>query len=113
MRFSKGAPVDVYPSTLEPPDNRGTRKRTYPTEPAFTFKAGFAPAGSPEPFEAGRNAVTTQPMLYTPPGVAITAYDQVVRLGKRYEVDGEPDEWDNPESGRRHGMVIRLKRVVG
>lgn len=113
MRFNKGKTVEVYTPTLSETGPHNSRKRVYPDSPTSTFKAGFAPSGQPEPHEPGRTAVPSKPTLYCRPGTVISEYDRVKIDGRFYDVDGEPDVWDNPESGRRHGVVVRLKRTAG
>lgn len=121
-RFRHGPIVDHYPGTLGVTSaTRNSQKYVHPDQPAGQFRAGFAPAGLREPYEPGRRAIPSSPVLYTDlpltyidgtPAV-LTEYDQVAVHGKRYDVDGEPEPWQNPGSGRRHGTVVKLKRTAG
>lgn len=106
--------VKVFRPTLAPPNDRNTRVRKYPDTPTHFERARqFAPAGAPEPHEPGRNAIPSAPTLYFRAGVDLNEYDRVEVFGDRYEVDGKPDPWANARSGRRHGVVVRLKGVSG
>ncbi|KIQ15333.1 hypothetical protein [Rhodococcus sp. MEB064] len=106
--------VKVFRPTLGPVNNRNTQVRNYPTSPTHSERArNFAPAGQTEPSEPGRNAITLAPTLFFRRPPDLNEYDQVEVYGQRYYVDGRPDEWTNTDSGRSHGVVVRLKGVNG
>jgi hypothetical protein len=84
------------------------------TTTSTQLQAVFAPGGSSEIVQGG-DVVTTQPTLYgIPDGTLITATDQFVIGGQRYEVDGEPQSWGpHPLTGWSPGMVVQLRKVTG
>lgn len=73
----------------------------------------FNPGQSAEPDQVGRNAIITQPEVYTPPGADVTAGDRLVVRGLTYEVEGDPADWRSPYTGWTPGLVVALKRVEG
>lgn len=74
----------------------------------------FAPSGSTE-LTGGRDTVISQPTLYgVDPTLAITAFDVMVVGGTRFEVDGDPAEYQpSPFTGTQVGQVVRLRKVTG
>lgn len=74
---------------------------------------GWAPAGSSEPFEAGRNPVTSDLDLFAPEGFSCTAHDRVVVGGLVYEVEGDLLDFNHGPFGWRPGTQVRLRRVTG
>lgn len=73
----------------------------------------FAPGGSEEPLEQGRNAVVTSPTVYAPTGADVEARDRLVIRGRTWDVDGDPADWRHPMTGWMPGVVIPLKEVAG
>lgn len=63
----------------------------------------------------GRDATLTTATVYVRASalVDVRASDRMEVRGVVFDVDGEPQEWVSPFSGRRQGWVIPLKRVVG
>lgn len=72
----------------------------------------FAPGGTSEDHDRGRDAVIVGPMLYAPFGSDIIAQDRIEVRDKTYEVEGEPEDWVGM-SGWQAGMVVPLRRVDG
>lgn len=77
-----------------------------------------APAGSVEVVN-GQQTVTTQDTVYGPYDADVKAADAVtipagqpIEAGD-YKVDGQPQRWKNPYSGREFGCVVRLTRTTG
>ncbi len=81
--------------------------------PVTVDGCAFAPQGSVESFEPGRNAVVTSPTLYCPPGTSVSSRDRVTVRGLLYEVDGDPAVWRNPYTGWDPGVAVVLERVSG
>lgn len=84
-------------------------------EPVFTTvttelpPALFAPGGTSEPIEPGREPVVAAPTLYWPrrwPDVM--ASDRLIVRGETYSVDGEPAAWNGSLAG---GLVVTLYRA--
>lgn len=81
------------------------------------FDCTYAPGASTEAADGQSDQVVTQPTIYAPLGVPVTAVDQIVVPGVgTFEVDGTPEVWPaNPFSNRTppRPVVIRLKAVAG
>lgn len=60
-----------------------------------------------------RDTVIVGLTLLVPPGVLVTATDQVDVRGKTYDVDGEPGVWRSYLTGYRAGTEVALRRVEG
>ena len=73
----------------------------------------FNPGQSAEPTEVGRNAVITQPEVYTEVGADVLAGDRLIVRGRTYEVDGDPSDWRSPFTGWEAGLTVTLKIVEG
>lgn len=59
-------------------------------------------------------AVISDVVLYCPPGADIRSIDRVkLPDGDRYRVIGKPAPWRSPYTGRRPGVVVKLKGVKG
>jgi len=71
----------------------------------------FDPGSSSEPRE-GMARVITAPTMYVPDGAVFDPRDRVTARGKRYEVEGDTEQWRHPD-GNRPGNVIPLRRVEG
>ncbi|MFJ9313797.1 hypothetical protein ACIRN4_06350 [Pimelobacter simplex] len=74
---------------------------------------GFAPSGSAEPLEQGRNAVITTPTVYAPAGADVLAHDRLIVRGRTWQVKGDPADWRHPMTGWTPGLVIQLEEVAG
>lgn len=72
----------------------------------------FAPTGGFEQ-TGGRDTVTTQPTLYTPPGADIRSTDRVRIRGFVYQVDGEPADWHGAFSSDWAGVAVPLRGITG
>lgn len=81
--------------------------------PVTVEGCAFAPAGSIESVEPGRNPVVTSPTVFAPAGTAVSARDRVTVRGLLYQVDGDPAVWHNPYTGSDPGVAITLERVGG
>jgi len=75
------------------------------------FLGAFAPSGSTEPVELGRDSVVTKPAVYAPFGVDVLAGDRIVVRSRVWEVDGDPAQWRMP--GWDAGVEIKLQAVAG
>ncbi|MGZ6806389.1 MAG: hypothetical protein ACXVGG_07115 [Mycobacteriaceae bacterium] len=71
----------------------------------------FAPGGSSEQLQ-GQDVVITQPTVYLPAGTDVSAVDAIDVAGQRFEVDGSPNDWQNPFTGWRPGVEVKLRRVA-
>jgi hypothetical protein len=81
----------------------------------LTPLAGFDPGGSREPVEIGRQPTVTTPKLYWQgtDTIDLTDQDQVLVLGKVYDVIGYPAVWNDPFGSTVGGIVVELKRAGG
>lgn len=73
----------------------------------------FAPGGTSEPVEVGREATVSAPTLYfrdARPDFVRT--DRVRVRGVVYELDGDPADWRNGDS-HVGGLVVTLRRAGG
>lgn len=71
------------------------------------------PRTTSEPLEGGRTPVITGYILHMPHGTDIHYDDRVILLGQSWDVDGMPFEWENPFTGWKAGVEVRLKKVDG
>lgn len=74
----------------------------------------FAPGGSPQTFQIGRQPVIDQPVLYFLrqwPDIVQT--DKIRVRGTVYEVDGDPEDWRSAYGSGLGGLVVKLKKVSG
>lgn len=63
-----------------------------------------SPVPSFPPLTSGRE-------VYAPPGTMVASRDRIVIDSTSFEVDGDPEVWDNPLSGTRFGVRIYLRRA--
>lgn len=78
----------------------------------------LAPRQSSEPTEPGRAQVIVGLAAYLPHGADVRAADVVVPAsgrwaGVRWQVIGEPGDWENPITGWKAGTKVALERVTG
>lgn len=77
-------------------------------------RAGFAPGGTSEPVEVGREPVITTPKLYF-----LRQYpdlrrdDRVIVRGRTYLVDGDQADWIDPFGSIVGGAVVELEAAEG
>ena len=75
---------------------------------------GWAPAGTAEPAQAGRDEVTQDLDLLVPPGFSCSPLDLVVIPGKgALEVEGHVQDYTSGPFEYAPGGVVRLRRVEG
>ena len=60
----------------------------------------------------GRDTVASTWFWFVPPGTDIRATDQVRWRGALFDVDGDPQPWDD-ERGRPHHIEVQLRKVTG
>lgn len=90
-------------------DNFGNRVVSASNEVAGCI---FAPAASSENLEF-EDQTKIAATLYCPYGTDPTPYEQAVTPdGTIWEVNGDPNDWQNPFTDRKAGTVITLSRVV-
>lgn len=73
----------------------------------------WAPAGTAEPFEVARDAVTWDLDLYAPAGFSCGPRDRVVVDGSEFEVVGRVQDFTRGPFGWAPGVRVRLKMVEG
>ena len=105
--------VQVRTASTGAKDSHGKPAVTHgpPGEPQPVY--GWGPAGSTEPAEPNRSAVTPDLDLYVPPGFVVAPLDRIDVGGLTYEVDGEPADYTHGPFGFMPGHVVRLKREDG
>lgn len=104
-------PIQILSYNDGAKDQYGRPTKTWnPATPALAY--GFDPGGSYEPFYTGREKVITQPTLYAPYSLTVSAQDRIIIRGKTYEVAGDPAYWETP-SGKEIGVTVPLKKVDG
>lgn len=81
--------------------------------PVTVEGCAFAPAGSVESTEPGRNGVVTSPTLYAPAGTVVGRRDRVTVRGDLFLVDGDPADWRNPYTGSAPGIAVTLEKADG
>lgn len=74
---------------------------------------GIAPRVSSEFNEPGRTAVIVGLTVFFPGGTDVLSTDRFRVRGTVYEVVGEAGDWRSPFTGRRPGIEVALKRVMG
>lgn len=101
--------------TVDVIDPRGKDRHgdPLPGDPTEVRVAGcyMQPAASTEDLD-GQTTISSGWELTLPPGVTITALHRIRWLGALYEVDGEPQPWDDVQ-GVPHHIEVKLKRVTG
>ena len=76
-------------------------------------QCGVAPETSVEDNDK-REQVDTRATVYAPYSVVqVRAGDKVRVNDKLWHVDGDPEEWASPFTGRKPGRVIRIRQVRG
>lgn len=108
MQF--GEPITVITRTTTGVDADGNDADTETDTAVF---GGFDPAIGSESTGGGKDQVSSQPQAYLPSGTAVTSTSVLVIRGLRYEVDGTPNVWQSPLTGRKPGIAVPLKRVTG
>lgn len=82
----------------------------------MTFTAVFAPGGSTEDHQF-RESTETEATLYTHEiGLDIIDLDHITTpapVADTWTVNGTPQQWCSPYTGKLRGMVIRLKAFRG
>lgn len=103
MRFPFGQSIVLIRRTSSGVDEYGDDA---PISTEETVVGAFSPKGSAE---ASGTGVVTQPTVYLPAEAADLTFLDAVRVnGITYEVDGAPMVWDNPFTGERFGVEVRL-----
>lgn len=108
MTFPFGATVTLVRRVKSGEDAFGND--TFSTT-SQTVVGAYSPGGSSEQVQ-GQDVVVTQPTVYLPTGTDLRAVDAIDIGGERFEVDGTPGEWQNPFTGWRPGLEVRLRRVA-
>lgn len=76
-------------------------------------RGAFAPAGSSELVQ-GVATVLTHDTLYLEPGAPVPGpHDHVIARGVERYVDGTPEVYRSPFTGRTFGAVVHLTEVTG
>lgn len=100
--FPYGHQITLVRRIAGPEDDYGDETVTTAEE---TVTGAFDPGGFSE-----RDDVTdVRPAVLLPPGHDLTFLDAVRYAGVTYEVDGPPQVWDSPFTGRKFGMRVPLK----
>lgn len=74
---------------------------------------GLAPITVEELLAAGRDAAEDAWTLYAPQA-DVRHSDRIQRAtGETFEVDGHPNVWRSPHTGREPGMTVRMRRIAG
>jgi len=99
--------------TVVRPVGKDRHGDSLPGDPSETTVSGASvqPASTQEELDS-RDTVIAQWVCFMPPGTDITATDQVRFRGDLYDVDGDPQPWDD-ELGRPHHIEVQLRRVTG
>lgn len=108
IRYSEDAEIVRYPladAMGDPPP--GAQAQRIPV------RAAYADAGTSED-TLGRGAtVYSTAQLYLPFDTDIRRTDRVAVRGREWLVDGDPQRWRSPGTGRRAGCVVNLRSVRG
>lgn len=85
-----------------------------PTQTEVVVRGAFSAGVSIEDSgDMGRSRQgRSQPEVYLPPGSDVSWIDAVRIGGVTYQVDGQPQEWANPFTGWRAGVVVRLQSIL-
>lgn len=95
-RDTHGKPTDVWSGPGDP-------------QPVY----GWGPAGTSEPSEPNRSAVTHDLDLYVPPGFVCAPRDRIDVAALTYEVEGELEDFTHGPFGFAPGGRVRLRKVDG
>jgi len=100
--------------------SEGTKNALNDAAPSWAQAAskavyGWAPAGTSEPFEAARGAVTWDLDLLVPPSFTCDPRDRIVVPGftQEFEVDGQVQQYNDGPFGFTPGGIVHLKAVAG
>jgi len=100
----------------EPTGQDGDGNDTFTTT-TTTVVGGFAPSISravrSHEMLGGRDTVITETLAFFPPGTVVDSNDAVTVRGETYEVTGDAQDWRNPFTGWRAGVVVVLRKVTG
>lgn len=114
MGFPTPFTVDlrVYSSGEE--DAWGDGEPTW-AEPEDRAVYGWAPAGTSEEQDAGRNPTQIDLQVFGPAASLddVKPRDRMIVAGDLYEVDGERENFNYGPFGFTPGVRVNLKRVVG
>lgn len=108
IRYSEAAEIIRYPLADAmgdvPPGAEAVR---------IPVRVAYADAGTSED-TLGRGAtVYTTAQLFLPHGTDIRRTDRVQVRGREWLVDGDPQQWSSPGTGRRAGCLANLRSVRG
>jgi hypothetical protein len=101
--------VSVVTRTVNGRDSDGNT--TYSETLTVVPGAIFNPGSSVELIQ-GQDILTIQPTVYLP-DMNIGYVDAIDIDGARYEVDGSPNNWTGPYTGRVWPVEVRLRRATG
>lgn len=105
--------VQVRTHTAGANDSHGKPTDTWsepgPAQPVY----GWASAGTSEPAEPNRSAVTHDLDLLVPPGFTCAPRDRIDVAGSTYEVEGELEDFTHGPFGFAPGGRVRLRKVDG
>lgn len=73
----------------------------------------MAPRVEDERRQQGRQGVLEAWTAYLPYGSDVTFEDRLLTPHGTFEVEGAPNPWRNPYTGRQAGMTVYLQRVDG
>lgn len=73
----------------------------------------YADSGTSEDTTGRGATVSTGAQLFLPYGTDVRRTDRVEVRGQTWEVDGDPQHWRSPLTGREAGTVINLRSVRG
>lgn len=82
------------------------------TETPTVVRGAFAPGGSHESIQ-GRDTLIDQDTVYLPEGTPVKATDVILVGGRRWQVDGSPNDWVSPFTGWPAGVEVKLQQVSG
>jgi hypothetical protein len=91
-------------------DDLGNDVRTFPVKATYTGIAVW-PRGGNE-LTQGQDLVTVGLTISIPDDVTVDAQDRFIVRGETFEVQGDPQPYRSPLTGRRPGSPVALQRVT-
>lgn len=108
MTFPFGTPVTLVKNGAATTNRFGDPVPSQ--DSSVTVLGAFSPGGSVE--VAGQDVADTQPTVYLPPGTDVSWVDAVTVDGVTYQVDGSPNEWVSPFTGKAFGVAVKLSAIL-
>ena len=110
MRYAYGQAVTLCSRAVSGTDNQGND--VWSESQTLFYGCAVWPTASGE-VQQGQDVVTDGQMVTFPTGTVVLATDQVLIGTTRFDVVGDPINYQSPFTGWNPGVVVKVKRVTG